>query len=116
MNCPIGIGLLSNENIVVAEESGNRLQIFDSGGNFIRIVGAGQVKNPWHLFVDSDDNILVADQDNKRIQVFHQNGNHVKSIGTGQISYPLGVCMDRDGRIIVCEAELFGETQRISIF
>ena len=111
MKNPVGVGLLSNGNIVVAESDGNRLQIFDSQGNFVRIVGAGQLKNPWHLFVDSDDNILVADYMNSRIQVFHQNGNHVKTIGTGQISNPYGVCMDREGRIIVSEGG-----QRISIF
>ena len=92
---------------------GNRLQIFDSQGNFVRIVGAGQVKNPEHLFVDSDDNILVADEGNKCLQVFQHNGNHIKSIGTGQKLEPRGICMDREGRIIVSEG---GDGQTISIF
>ena len=61
MNGPVGVGLLSNGNIVVAEWEGDRLQIFDFEGNFVRIVGAGQVHWPRHLFVDSDENILVAD-------------------------------------------------------
>jgi len=74
---------------VVAENEGNRLQIFYSQGLFVRIVGAGQVKGPCHLFVDSDDNILVADYDSSRIQVFQQNGDHIKTIGTGQLSFPL---------------------------
>ena len=95
---------------MVSEQNGNRLQIFDFEGNFVRIVGAGQLKNPEHLFVDSDDNVLVADFNNNRIQVLHQNGNLIKSIGTGQISNPRGVCMDRKGRIIVSEG------QRISVF
>ena len=110
MQDPIGVGLLSNENIVVAEHHGNRLQIFYSQGNFRRVVGAGQVTNPEHLFVDSDDNILVADYGNNCIQVFNQNGNHVKTIGTGEKSCPVGVCMDREGRIVVSEGS------RISIF
>ena len=38
---PIGVGLLSNGNIVASGWGGNRLQIFDSQGNFVRIVGAG---------------------------------------------------------------------------
>ena len=103
--------LLSNGNIVVSEFGGYRLQIFDFEGNFVRIVGAGQVENPYHLFVDSDDNILVADNGNHRIQVFHQNGNHIKTIETGQLSGPRGVCMDHEGRIIVSE-----DVNRISIF
>jgi len=108
----LGIGLLSNGNIVVAENMGHLLPIFDPLGKFVRVVGAGQVKNPWHLFVDSDDNILVADAGNNRIQVFHQNGNHIKSIGTGQMSYPRGICMDREGRSIVSQAA----AHKISIF
>ena len=90
--------------------TGCRSLIFE--GNFVRIVGAGQVENPYHLFVDSDDNILVADYNNHRIQVFHQNGNHIKTIGTGQLANPRGVCMDREGRIIVSE----GAANKISIF
>ena len=109
---PIGVGLLSNENIVVSEYEGNRLQIFDSQGNFVRIVGAGQFSSTYHLFVDSDDNILVADSSNHRIQVFHQNGNYVKTIGDGHLSHPGGVCLDREGRIIVSEVG----RHRISIF
>ena len=91
--------------------TGCRSLIFE--GNFVRIVGAGKVENPYHLFVDSDDNILVADSSNNRIQVFHQNGNHIKSIGTGQKLEPRGICMDREGRIIVSEG---GDGQTISIF
>ena len=91
---PVGVGLLSNGNIVVSEFEGHRLQIFDFQGKFVRIVGAvmmifyasaGPVKDPQHLFVNSDDNILVY---NNRIQVFHQNGDHIKAIETGQLSYP----------------------------
>jgi len=44
MQSPIGVGLLSNGNIVVAEDN-NRVQIFDFEGNFVRMVGAGQVKH-----------------------------------------------------------------------
>ena len=98
-------------NIVVSEWDGKRVQIFDSQDKFVRIVGAGQVKNPRHLFVDSDDNILVADWGNSLIQVFHQNGDHIRSIGTGQLEGPDGVCMDREGRIFVSESG-----DRISIF
>ena len=113
MDSPSGVGILSNGNIVVAEWSGNRLQIFDSLGNFVRIVGAGEVLEPQHLFVDADDNILVADSGNHRIQVFNQNGDHIKTIGAGELSYPNGVCMDGKGKIIASDC---GSGQGIFIF
>jgi len=113
MKNPLGVGLLSNQNIVVAENDGNRLQIFDSQGTFVRIIGAGQVKDPYHLFVDSDDHILVAAAGNNRIQVFYQNGDHIKTIGSGQNFDPRGICMDHEGRILVAEGV---KGQRVSIF
>ena len=101
---------------MVSEFDNHRLQIFEPQGNFVRMVSAGQVKGPCHLFVDSDDSILVVDDGNGRIQVFNQNGHHIKSIGTGQLVNPRGVCMDREGRIIVSEAPVLGGVHRISIF
>jgi hypothetical protein len=48
------------------------VQIFDSQGNSVRvIIGVGQLKNPWYLFVDSQDNILVADRGNKANSSVH---------------------------------------------
>ena len=38
--------LLSNRNIVISEWQGNRLQVFDSQGKFIRIVELGRSKSP----------------------------------------------------------------------
>ena len=97
----------------MSENGGNRLQIFDSQGNFVRIVGAGEVLEPQHLFVDADDNILVADSGNHRIQVFNQNGDHIKTIGAGELSYPNGVCMDGKGKIIASDC---GSGQASSFF
>ena len=79
------------------------MQIFDFEGKFVRIVGANQVKYPYHIFVDSDDNILVADCGNNRVQGFHQNGTHIKTIGAGHLTSPAGVCMDGEERIFVSE-------------
>ena len=91
--------------------SNSRVSIFDSQGNFVGHVGVDQLKNPYHLFVDSDDNILVADYSNNRIQVFKSDGSLVKTFGVGQVSNPTGVCIDLDGRILVSEL-----SNRISIF
>jgi len=45
MNAPIGVGLLSNGNIVVVEHGGNRLQIFDSQGNLFGLWVQGSLAN-----------------------------------------------------------------------
>ena len=108
-----GIGLLSNRNIVVGEFGNNRISIFDQEGTFIKIIGAGELGNALHLFIDSDDNILIADQINTRIAIYSsQNGNLLKSIPTDDsVGYPFGITMDRDGRIIVS-----GATNKFAIY
>ena len=44
---PIGIGLLSNENIVVSEWGNHRLQIFTPQGQFVSLIGVGMLKDPF---------------------------------------------------------------------
>jgi hypothetical protein len=78
-------------------------------GNFVRVVGLGQLKNPYHLFVDSNDNIMVCGYSNNEILVFNARGELMASIGKGQLSSPRGVYMDRLGRILVTE---IGKLQR----
>jgi len=103
LNDPAGIGLQSNGNIVVSESGNHRISVFDSMGNFIKIIGVGELQDPHHLFIDSDDNILVADQSNRRIVIFSsQTGILLKSLQTEDSVEDLyGITMDRDGRIVV---------------
>ena len=97
---PFGLGLLSNGNLVVGEYINNRISIFDNQGNFIKVIAAEDLKDPGHLFIDSDDNILITDDENQRIAIYSsQTGNMFKSIKT--MENPRGIAMDRDGRIIV---------------
>ena len=101
---PFGLGLLSNGNLVVGEYINNRISIFDNQGNFIKVIAAEDLKDPGHLFIDSDDNILITDDENQRIAIYSsQSRNLVKSIKT--MENPRGIAMDRDGRIIVARVD-----------
>ena len=101
---PYGLGLLSNGNIAVCECNNLRFSIFDSQGNFVRHICAGQLSNPWHLFVDSDDNILVANASSTNpVRVFKSDGTFVRNISIAGHSGALGVCMDPEGRIIATD-------------
>ena len=59
----------------VADSYHDRVQKFDSSGNFITAwgsdgSGAGQFDNPTGLAVDSQGNVYVADLGNDRVQVW----------------------------------------------
>jgi DNA-binding beta-propeller fold protein YncE len=61
----------------VLDKSNNRIQKFDSNGNFIMKWGSpgtadGQFNFPDGIAIDSEGNVYVADSDNNRIQVFRQ--------------------------------------------
>jgi len=101
---PRGVGLLSNGNVIVCEYSNTRVSIFDSQGNFVRHICAGQLSNPYHLFVDSDDNILVANNASTNpVQVFKADGTLIKNISITGHSAAVGVSMDPEGRIIATD-------------
>jgi DNA-binding beta-propeller fold protein YncE len=62
-------------NIFVVDEGNNRIQKFDSNGNFITKwgtegTGNGQFDEPTGIAIDSSGNVYVVDRGNSRIQVF----------------------------------------------
>jgi len=96
---PAGIAIDSSDRIIVAEVGNDRIQVFNSSGNFLFKFGSfcilffitdcidpdgagplelgdGQFSRPLFVAVDSSDRIIVSDIDNpKRIQVFDSSGN-----------------------------------------
>jgi sugar lactone lactonase YvrE len=73
---PGGVAIDSSGNIYVADSGNNRIQKFDSNGNFITKWGSysywedGKFQWPKDVSVDSSLNVYVSDTDNNRIQKF----------------------------------------------
>ncbi|MEM7117926.1 MAG: NHL repeat-containing protein, partial [Chloroflexota bacterium] len=107
-NQPIDIAADSNDNIYVIEEDNQRLQLFDSSGNFIEARGygvddgtnvyqictsacqigifgeeAGQFARPFAIAIDSNDNVYISDSRDDRVQKFDSNGDFVFALGWG---------------------------------
>jgi uncharacterized protein (TIGR03663 family) len=62
-------------NVWVTDSRNNRVQKFDSAGNFVATLGrggtgAGQFNEPWSVAVDNEGFVYVADTWNHRIQRF----------------------------------------------
>ena len=77
-NGPRGITTDSSGNVYVADVGNDRIQKFDSDGNFITKWGSegtgdGQFDAPRGITTDSSGNVYVADGFNDRIQVFSQS-------------------------------------------
>ena len=79
----------------VTDAGNNRIQIFDSNGNFITAWGSkgsgeGQLDTPHDIAVDPSRNVYVAEQGNFRIQKFDSKGNFITtwgSEGTGDTQF-----------------------------
>jgi tripartite motif-containing protein 2/3 len=81
--CPLGITVLgSSGEVAVADLLNDRVQIFDSEGNYKRQFGTkgeeadGQLFGPTGLASDAHGNLLVVDRTN-RLQVFDPEGKHL---------------------------------------
>lgn len=119
---PWGVCCDRNKNIIVADRSNNRIQIFTPTGKFLRMFGThgnepGQFDRPAGVAMDPLGRIVVADKDNHRIQVFTVEGKYVYMFGekgskNGQFNYPWDVDVDSEGRIVVSDTR----NHRIQLF
>jgi tripartite motif-containing protein 71 len=110
---PTGIALDSSGQVYVTDTYNNRVQKFDSGGNYLDQWGSqgsskGQFDSPTGIAIDQTNNIYVADTNNNRIQKFDSDGNYLMRWGTsgngdGQFSAPGGVAASGPGEIYVTD-------------
>ena len=112
-------------SLYIADTGNNRIQKFDSSGNYLFSVGAGyngvpgtpgmsgsgngQCNRPYSVSVDNSGNIYVADTFNNRVQKFDSSGNYLFQFGkpgsgNGQFNQPQGVTVDSGGNIYVADA------------
>ncbi|KAK3855992.1 hypothetical protein Pcinc_037644 [Petrolisthes cinctipes] len=119
---PWGVCTDKEGNVLVADRSNNRIQVFSPDGTYHHSFGspgtrAGQFDRPAGIAVDNRGRIIVADKDNHRIQVFTHDGNFLFKFGdkgskNGQFNYPWDVASNSDGDIVVTDTR----NHRIQLF
>lgn len=119
---PWGVCCDKDGNIIVADRSNNRIQVFDFYGNFRHKFGAagsrnGQFDRPAGVTCDNGARIIVADKDNHRVQVFKPDGTFILKFGekgskNGQFSYPWDVAVNGEGHILVSDTR----NHRVQLF
>jgi len=107
------IALDNQENLYIADEAHNRINVFDSSGIFLRKWGKpgsgdGQFNGPSGLAFDSEGNVYVVDQHNHRVQRFTQEGHYLgqwgkHGNGDGQFNLPWGITLDSEGNVYVAD-------------
>ena len=111
---PMGVAVSNRDEIAVADQLNDRVQIFNSNGDFIRSFGhrgnnQGEFKRPYGIAFDKDGKIFVADYNNHRVQIFNGEGRYMGMFGgrgslDSQLCYPWGLSLDSQGNIIVADS------------
>ena len=69
LNQPKGLTIDEDNNVYVADEFNNRIQKFDSNGNFITEFGQDRLSHPIDVAVDSQGRVYASDFDEILIYV-----------------------------------------------
>ncbi|WP_163350016.1 NHL repeat-containing protein [Desulfovibrio sp. JC010] len=118
---PTDLAIDSADNVYVLDFKNNRVQLFDSDGNFKRVIGGpgeglGQFDEPLSIATDEKDYLYVADSKNSRIQIFDGDGNLVVAFGspgegTGRFKKLSAVAASK-GRVYVADED----SEKIQVF
>jgi DNA-binding beta-propeller fold protein YncE len=124
LDAPQGL-TVRGSRLTVADDRHHRLVVFDTGGRFLRTVGAGpgpapgQLANPYDVASDPAGRLFVADDLNHRVVRFSSPPNYPYkgrwgSYGTqpDQLAYPRGVAADPAGNVYVADTG----NDRIDVF
>ena len=111
-----GIAVNTEGQLVVTDNSGHCVYVFDKNGDCLRKTGGkgsntGEFKYPNGISFLNDNEVLIADSGNYRLQRLNiQTGTVVKSYGKkgrkkGEFSWPIDVTVDDEERIVVTERD-----------
>ncbi len=97
---PRDVTFLPDGTFAVADTTNNRIQVFNTDGSIIGVIGEGQVK-PWGIATTLKGNIAVADALEKCIKIFSVSGILLSRLG--QFLCPCGITVDKKGDIVVTD-------------
>ena len=109
LNTPADIIFVSDDEILVADELNNRIQLFSvHTGEAVKAFGKkgteeGELKSPQGACMDGEGRVVVADCLNNRMQVFTKDGEPVFSFGAsgpGELNRPTGCIFHKNTFIV----------------
>ena len=113
LKSPGDVAIDAQGDVWVADKGNNRIEHFDSEGNFISKFGTagsgnGQLSIPTSLAIDAQGDIWVTERGNNRVQEFSPTGEYLAKFGSygtgnGQFCGPEGIAIDAQGNVWVAD-------------
>ena len=113
-NRPEGIAIDSSDRLFIADSCNHRIQVFDSGGVFLRShgqagSGPGDLSYPYDIAVDAEGRQFVCEFGNSRIQVFDAADRSIELLGQygggpGHLNNPWSLALDSRGNLYVADS------------
>jgi len=109
---PVCLVLDKDNNIYVTDWENDRIQIFNSDGEFVRVIpdenSDFQIDGPVGIALDDDLNIIIVEQHNHRLHKISHEGQSLQIFGQigsnpGEFDNPRGIALDKDGNIYVVD-------------
>jgi DNA-binding beta-propeller fold protein YncE len=106
--------LLNPVTIYISDGNGNRVEKFDTSGNYLGQIGKcasgactsgngnGQFHDPGPLAFDSGGNLWIGDYGNYRAEKFDSAGNYLSQFASGALNLE-GIAFDKDGNIWIVD-------------
>jgi len=106
-----------HDRVLVADRANNRIQLFDTEGNYLTEWGG--FHHPDALFIDADDIVYVAELD-QRVSLLNLAGERLAEWGCGErldrpgefLGCPHGIWTDSRGDLYVSEVQTDGRIQK----
>ncbi len=106
-----------HNRLLVADRTNNRIQFFDTEGNYL--MEWGGFHQPDTIFIDKDDIIYVAELE-QRVSILTLEGERLTQWGSGQrldlpgefLGCPHGIWADSRGDLYVSEVQTDGRLQK----
>jgi DNA-binding beta-propeller fold protein YncE len=108
---PAFVALDSSNNVYVTDRDNNRVEKFDSNGNYLAQWGSYGTNNGQFdegIAVDRGNDVYVVDASNQRVEKFDSSGNYLTQWGSygsgnGQFDNPVGVAVDSSNNVYVAD-------------
>ena len=120
-NNPFGISVDSRGNVLVADCSNSRIQVFDASERYLSSIThttpKQKLQRPASVSVGPDDCVYVVEKDSNRVSIFDHTGKYMKSFGKkgdkdGEFNEPFSIAVSDEGDVYVSDTK----NNRIQVF